>query len=138
MIQKMLSTMSLPVVSYSVGAAVHSEADGVGGLSGGAAGDRTRPRGTGTPQSHWDMFGYELMSQYLAFYLIVMIRGLLFNQEILINHGFLCLLVSLVRNQPVSIVYLTNYHLSQLSVDQIVSPLNIYRISGRFCTESGV
>lgn len=37
----MLSTMSLPVVSYSVGAAVHSEADGVGGLSGGAAGDRT-------------------------------------------------------------------------------------------------
>ena len=113
MIQKILSTMSPPVVSYSVGAAVHSEADSVGGLSGGAAGDRTRPRGAGTPQSHWDMFGYGLMSQYLAFYPIVMDSGLLFNQEILINCGFLCLLVSLVRNQPVSTVYLTNSHFCQ-------------------------
>lgn len=51
---QMLFTICLPAVSHSVRAAVHSQADGVGGLSGGAAGLRTRPRGAWTPQSHWD------------------------------------------------------------------------------------
>lgn len=53
----MLLTMSPPAVTHSVRAAVHSQADGVGGLSGGAAGNQTEPRGSWMPQSHWDTFG---------------------------------------------------------------------------------
>lgn len=68
-------------VPHPVWAAVHSQADGGGGLSGGAAGDRTKPRGAWTPQSHRDTFGYGANERYLyeslPFYPTITIRVLI-------------------------------------------------------------
>lgn len=52
-----LNVVFLTVAPHLVSAAVHPQADGAGGLGGGAAGYRTEPRGARAPQSHWNSFG---------------------------------------------------------------------------------